>query len=249
VKPKQVDVLIERWNQEKSSKARRIGKTLMSYSQQENSNPLILDVGCFEGLMDEQFVKFTKNFIIGIDVHFNSIKKARLNATSKDLKNVEYIVAAADAIPIRDKKIDWIVCNYVIDYLDDKKVVIDEFERLLSKNGQVYLSVENKTLLNIYKKIPFLFRPVIKENNFYGRIYPSPESPFGSPENYQFWMKQLNRQKLKMYDITPELILHGDKDQPNNSASKMLKAIKFFYPILARFSPTWAFVLSNNFEK
>ena len=99
--------LVERWNKEKSSKARRIGKTLKFYSRIKNANPIILDVGCYEGSMEEYFVKLTENFVIGFDVSFKALKKAGETRKAKNLTNFEYIVAAADVIPLKNEQIDW----------------------------------------------------------------------------------------------------------------------------------------------
>jgi SAM-dependent methyltransferase len=68
---------IVKWREKRQAKAFRICNVLKSIYQDIQNEPIILDVGCHEGVMDQFFAKFTNNLLIGIDISFNSLKIGR----------------------------------------------------------------------------------------------------------------------------------------------------------------------------
>lgn len=233
------------WYKQRYGKANKIYLRLNSVKA--HSNPLILDIGCHEGDMEKVFAKFTQNFVIGIDISFNSLKKAKSKINQKN--KIEFIQTSAKALPIRQSKIDWIICNYVIDYLkiEDREKVIKEFELVLKKDGLVYLSVGNSLFLKLYKICPPLFTPIV--GKYFGKQHTNSKS-FVSPMNYDFWKKEiLEKKDLEIIDVTLDAIFDtmGDKLEKNNNFSKMIKKItKCFYRIFFKLSPTWIFILKHK---
>ena len=233
------------WYKQRYSKANKIYLSLNSFKA--HSNPSILDVGCHEGDMEEVFAKFTQNFVIGIDISYNSLKKAKSKINQKN--EIEFIQASAKALPIRKSKIDWIICNYVIDYLklEDRKKVIKEFELILKNEGLVYISVGNSFFLKLYKIFPPLFTPIV--GKYFGRRYTGSKS-FVNPMNYEFWKNDILENKdLEITDVTLDAILNtiGSKFEQTNYFSKMVKKItKCLYRIFFKLSPTWIFILKHK---
>jgi len=235
----------EKWYQQRYEKASRICKILNSFKA--HPNPSILDIGCHEGDMEEVFTKFTKNFVIGIDISYNSLKKAREKTNQKN--EIEFVQSSAKALPINKAKIDWIICNYVIDYLkiEDREKIIKEFELVLKKDGLVYLSVGNSLFLKLYKVCPPLFTPIV--GKYFGRQHTGSKS-FVSPMNYEFWKKEvLENKNLEIIDVTLDAIFDTmrNKLEKNNNFLKMIKKItKCFYRIFFKLSPTWIFILKHK---
>ena len=233
------------WYKRRYGKANKIYLSLNSFKA--HSNPLILDVGCHEGDMEKVFAKFTQNFVIGIDISYNSLKKAKSKINQKN--KIEFIQASAKALPIRKSKIDWIICNYVIDYLklEDRERVIKEFELILKNEGLVYLSVGNNLFLKLYKIFPPLFTPII--GKYFGRQHTDSKS-FINPMNYEFWKNDvLENKDLEITDVTLDALLDtvGSKFEQNNYFVKIVKKItKYTYKIFFKLSPTWIFILKHK---
>src|SRR5690349_20176313 len=63
---------------------------------------------------------------IGIDMTPEMIERARKNAAEANLENVEFHEATIDQLPLRDKSVDCIISNCVINLAPDKPAVFRE---------------------------------------------------------------------------------------------------------------------------
>ena len=178
---------MKEWHEQRVGKAKRIFQILnMNYSL--NKDSIILDLGCHKGEMGEFFSKKISNTIIGIDISRNSLKYAIKRKNENEIRNVEFVLADATHLPIQKQKIDWVICNHVIDYLDSKQLVLEELSNILKKEGKIYLAVINDLTLKVYKNFEFFLSPVL--GPYYGRSEPNKNSEFGMPLNYKYWMQQ-----------------------------------------------------------
>lgn len=235
---------IVKWREKRQTKAFRIGNVLKSISQDIHNEPIILDVGCHEGGMDQFFTKFTNNLVIGIDISFNSLKIAMSNSKNGELANIEYVQADASALPFRSEKIDWLISNHVIDYIDVKESIFSEFVRIINKNGLIYLAVMNKVFLKLYKLFPFIFVPIL--GPFYGRSYPSYESEYGSPKPHIFWKDYIAKKfDLDIIDITTFLMSNSSDFQHLVTAKKSQSFLRRF---LSQISPSWVFIIQKKLK-
>jgi len=236
---------VVKWKEKRRAKAFRIGNVLKSMSQEIHSEPIILDVGCHEGGMDQFFTKFTNNLVIGIDISFNSLKIAMSNSKKEELGNVEYIQADAIALPFRSEKIDWLISNHVIDYIDKKESIFSEFMRIINKNGLIYLAVMSKGFLKLYKLFPFVFVPIL--GPFYGRSYPSYESKYGTPKPHRFWVDYIAKKfNLDIIDITSFLMFSNSNFQ---HLVRIKKSQNFLRSILSQILPSWVFIIKKTHQK
>jgi len=235
---------IVKWREKRRAKAFRIGNVLKSISQDIHNEPIILDVGCHEGGMDQFFAKFTNNLVIGIDISFNSLKIAMSNSKNGELANIEYVQADASALPFRSEKIDWLISNHVIDYIDVKESIFSEFVRIINKNGLIYLAVMSKVFLKLYKLFPFIFVPIL--GPFYGRSYPSYESEYGSPKPHIFWKDYIAKKfDLDIIDITTFLMSNSSDFQHLVTAKKSQSFLRRF---LSQISPSWVFIIQKKLK-
>jgi len=103
---------------------------------------IVLDLGCGAGfdcfLASKKVGKIGK--VIGVDMTEEMIKKARLNAEKIGVKNVEFILAEIEKLPINDKSVDIIITNCVINLTPNKTKTFKEAYRVLREGGKIYIS-------------------------------------------------------------------------------------------------------------
>lgn len=103
---------------------------------------VVLDLGCGAGfdcfLASKKVGKDGK--VIGVDMTEGMIKRARLNAEKIGVKNVEFVLAEIEKLPIKDNSIDIIITNCVINLTPDKTKTFKEAHRVLRKGGKMYIS-------------------------------------------------------------------------------------------------------------
>ncbi len=130
--------------------------TLLHFVKNVNS---ILDAGCGSGYYLPVLSKKCKT-LYGVDNSLASIKKS-IEVTKKyDLNAKIYRSDISKRIPIKNKKIDIILCTETIEHIKNVDGVLKEFNRILKNNGKVIISVPNFT--------PFSFeylREVVSERD------------------------------------------------------------------------------------
>jgi len=78
--------------------------------------------------------------VFGVDMTEEMIKKAEDNAQRYDYKNVEFRLGDIEELPIEDNSIDVIISNCVINLAPDKEKVFRESNRVLKKDGKMFIS-------------------------------------------------------------------------------------------------------------
>lgn len=103
---------------------------------------IVLDLGCGAGIDCFLAAKRVgeKGRVIGVDMTEEMIKKARLNAEKQGVKNLEFILAEIENLPLKDDSIDIIITNCVVNLTPDKSKAFKESYRVLRKGGRIYLS-------------------------------------------------------------------------------------------------------------
>lgn len=78
--------------------------------------------------------------VIGVDMTEEMVEKARKNAESQGIKNVEFLLGEIENLPISDNSVDTIITNCVINLTPDKSKTFSEAYRVLKVGGKIYLS-------------------------------------------------------------------------------------------------------------
>ncbi|MDP2951060.1 MAG: arsenite methyltransferase [bacterium] len=103
---------------------------------------IVLDLGCGAGfdcfLAAQRVGKNGK--VIGVDMTQEMISKAKLNAEKRGVKNVTFLFAEIEDLPIKDDSVDIIITNCVINLTPDKTKTFQEAYRVLKKGGKMYIS-------------------------------------------------------------------------------------------------------------
>lgn len=105
-------------------------------------NIRILDVGCGEGVMVEEYSK--KGYdITGVDLNYGSKHVIRGDARS---------------LPFKDGRFDIVLALDVLEHVDynDQHKVLEEMKRVLKPNGKALISVPN--LAHLISRLSFLIR-------------------------------------------------------------------------------------------
>lgn len=103
---------------------------------------VVLDLGSgagFDAFLAARAVGSTGR-VIGVDMTTEMVEKARANAATVGLANVEFRLGAIESLPVDDAAVDVIISNCVINLVPDKARVFAEAHRVLRPGGRLLIS-------------------------------------------------------------------------------------------------------------
>ncbi|MFC1454936.1 class I SAM-dependent methyltransferase [Candidatus Undinarchaeota archaeon] len=121
-----------------------------------------LDIGCAatNGEITNYISSFAKK-TTGIDIDGEGIKKA----ITHQKKNATFVIANIEKLPFKDNSFDIISCTEVIEHVQNPGVAASEMNRVVAKNGAIYLTtpnyfwfIEPHYMLPFYHFLPNYFR-------------------------------------------------------------------------------------------
>ncbi len=121
-------------------------------------NYKVLDLACGTGILSFAIARKVSH-VVGADIMESSIRIAREKALMHTVKNTNFYVSAAEAIPQAEKEFDFITASYLPKYCDMDQVV-SETIRVLKPGGTLIMhdftyptNAVMKGLWNTYFKI------------------------------------------------------------------------------------------------
>lgn len=103
----------------------------------------ILDVGCASGSFTNNISKiFPQARITGIDVYSNAIEHGK-----KVYPHINFILADAHNIPLKNDSFDLVVCYETIEHLTNPLDALKEMQRVLKKDGSALIAMDSGSLL------------------------------------------------------------------------------------------------------
>jgi 2-polyprenyl-3-methyl-5-hydroxy-6-metoxy-1,4-benzoquinol methylase len=108
----------------------------------------ILDLGCGAGGVCVSFAN-RSNRVVGLDLDKKLINLTKINVSdSEDYfppgGGVSEILSSGINLPFEDETFDLVICNDVIEHLDEQEELIGEIYRVLKPGGYLYLTTPNK---------------------------------------------------------------------------------------------------------
>ncbi|MEZ6053394.1 MAG: class I SAM-dependent methyltransferase [Planctomycetaceae bacterium] len=102
------------------------------------NNKRILDVGCGPAVIAAELGRqFETATVVGIDASPQRIEAAHANIV--DAPNVSVQIGDAHALPFEDESFDFVVCRFLMEYLPDKALAVQEMKRVLKPGGRLFL--------------------------------------------------------------------------------------------------------------
>jgi len=116
-----------------------------------------LDVGCGTGWAIGQVAEIVNNngVFYGVDLSSKMIEKAKENFSGK--QNLHFIKANAESIPLDSDFFDVIICTNSFHHYLHPDQAVNEFYRLLTKDGKVYI-MDTTTDVWYAKIVDWIFR-------------------------------------------------------------------------------------------
>lgn len=177
-------------------------KTSMIVRNRTRTNGIVVDVGCGNGLLLESIAKNRNDLnLIGIDFSLPMLLQAR-ERLNKFSINKQFIMASADALPIKSNNADASICIDVLHHFSNKDTIKKSISELIRIVKPQSYSVFH---FFIFSRIDCLIRWVHKTLNIL-HLKPRINS----------FMKDLSVNKLYMYEIIKEL-------KKNNTRWKVFK--------------------------
>jgi ubiquinone/menaquinone biosynthesis C-methylase UbiE len=103
-----------------------------------NLNSPSLDLGCGDGIFSS--IAFKEQFSIGVDYN-----KKELRLADETKKYFELIATDAKSIPINNLYFRTIVCNSVLEHMDNFEEILLECYRVLSFDGDLYFTLPTRS--------------------------------------------------------------------------------------------------------
>lgn len=116
-----------------------------------NTGEIVIDLGSgagFDAILAAQQVG-PQGRVTGIDMTTAMLEKARANATSLELGNIEFRQGYIEQLPFDDNSVDVIISNGVINLSPDKETVLAEAFRVLKPGGRM----QNADII-VQKEVP-----------------------------------------------------------------------------------------------
>ncbi|MFW5886780.1 MAG: class I SAM-dependent methyltransferase [Bacteroidota bacterium] len=144
-------------------------------------------------------------------------KMNNLDYTTGDLESpLADIKFDIQNIPLADEAYDVVICNHVMEHIDDDKKAMSEVYRIMKKGGMAFMQVPlEKTLEKTYED-KSITNPQEREKHFrqrdhlrlYGRDYPSRLEKVGFKVTPVDYTKKMTAEEVKKYALSPREILY-----------------------------------------
>lgn len=107
-------------------------------------NKTFLDIATGRGYVAIEMAKLGFKKVIACDLSPESIKNLQVYKEQFKLKNLELLECKAEEIPLENDSVDYIVANAILEHIPNEQQAINQWKRLLKKNGKMLITVPLK---------------------------------------------------------------------------------------------------------
>jgi len=133
----------------------RVGNVLLGFVRESVSGAAaakVLDLGCGTGYIMSQLIDDSElMFALDIAEGMLRVAKSGVSGNEKTKKNIHYICADAEAIPLKENSVDLVVSNFAIQWCPDKQGLFREIARVLVPGGRFVFSMPGADTLHELK--------------------------------------------------------------------------------------------------
>ena len=128
-------------------------------------NKTLLDIATGRGYVAIEMARLGLN-VTACDMSPEAIKNLEKYKKQFKLKNLNLIVCRAEELPLKDASVDFITANAILEHIPEESAAINEWKRVLKKNGRMYITVPLK-----FRHIwPFLWIPNMMHDKQIGHL-------------------------------------------------------------------------------
>ncbi len=180
----------------------------------------VLDVGCGGGILTEALAS-RGALVTGLDVESGALAVARAHALHRRLE-IDYVDASIETLDA--EPFDVIVCMEMLEHVPNPQQIIQNCARLLKKDGYLFLSTINRTLL--------AYAGVILAGEYILNLLPRQThdyDKFIKPHELCQWLRDVD---FKVLD------LKGIAYNPFTRASMLQSSVAMNYLVACQWSPS-----------
>ncbi len=208
----------------------------------------ILDLGCGAGGICVSFA-IRRNRVVALDLDKKLMNLTRINVDDSENSfppsgGVGEVLGSGTSLPFRDETFDLVICNDVIEHLDEQEKLIREIYRVLKTEGHLYLTTPNRRypreshtgLLGI-TLLPKRFADVFIRMSGLGTSFPV------KLVSYENLVELLSKVKFRSIINSPK----WDKHLPNSGIMRIVRKSRVLEWIYNLFTPLYT-VLSKKIK-
>ena len=145
-------------------------RILMEIFKSIKIKEIVADIGCFTGIISQEYFKLGAKIVEGFDVSEKALEKA-----SKRLTKIYKWKTGEEACPVENERYDVIIASEVMEHVFNTDFLIEEFKRILKFNGRIIITTRNmhsaaNRLLFLIGKFPWTHPGVSTKYNKDPRI-------------------------------------------------------------------------------
>lgn len=194
-----------------------------------------LDIGSSAGGLSVAMALKDIN-VTGIEPSLSGVNVSKLRAKKYSLKNIKFIKAFGENIPLKDESVDFVISLAVLEHVNDVDKVIAEAYRVLKPGGSIYFEVPNN-LFPFEAHYKMIWLPMMPK--FLAKIYVKLRgcnATFLDTLHYMNIFSVLPRFKkagfLNVKDVYPEYIFGKAKNENWTNKTGKLAKLGFLLPLL-----------------
>ncbi len=103
----------------------------------------LIDIGTGSGYVATEMANLGMH-VIACDLSPQAIKNLKHYKRRFKLKNLEPMLCKAEKLPLKDKTVDYILANAILEHIPDEDEAIREWKRILKPGGRMFITVPLK---------------------------------------------------------------------------------------------------------